>query len=197
MEESESNNKWIFLIPVDGNINKTNSKNNNELLEQNKKEKLELTKEYSKNKNNYDKNVKDNCINIDNNCKIYSYSSITKSKAIMNADSSKLYVSEFLKKNWKIKIKRLRIKLQKRYTKQSQKLLKEEPKININNSLDINKKININENKSINFEKFQNNYNICESKRFANNCRFNKVYNNFNYYNYYTYNFNNNYNNIK
>jgi len=193
MEKSENNDKWIFLIPLDGNINKTNSKNNNELLEQKKKEKLENIKEDSKNNNNYDNNVKDNSINSDYNCKIYSYSSITKSKAIMNADSSKLYVSEFLKKNWKIKIKRLRIKLQKRFTKQSQKLLKEEPKTNINNSFDIN----INENKSINFEKFQNNYNICESKRFSNNCRFNKVYNNFNYYNYYTFNFNNNYNNSK
>ena len=195
MEKLEKNNKWIFLIPVDGNANKPNSKNNNKLLKININEKEEIIKENSKNKNNYDKNTKSN--NSDNNCKIYSYSSIIKSKTISNADSSKLYVSEFLKKNWKKKIKRLRLKLQKRFTKQSQKLLENGPKININNSLDINKSINLNQNNSINFENYQGNYNICESKRFSNNCSFNKLYNNNNYYNYYAFNFNNNYNNRK
>ena len=36
-----------------------------------------------------------------------------------NADSSKIYMSEFLKHNWKLKAKRLIIKLKKRYTKKT------------------------------------------------------------------------------
>ena len=197
MEKFEKNNKWIFLIPVDGNTNKNISKNNNELFEKNKKEKEKNIKEDSINKINCYKNTISHNNNEEKNCRIYSYSSISKNKSISNADSSKFYMSDFLKKNWKIKIKRLLVKLKKRYTKQSQKLLEEGPDTNIHNSFNINNNIIINKNNSINFDNYRDNYNICESKRFANKCNVNELYNNYNYYNYYTFNFNNSYNNCK
>jgi hypothetical protein len=53
MEKLEKNNKWIFLIPVDGNTNKNMSKNENELLEEDKKEKNKNLEENSKTKNNF------------------------------------------------------------------------------------------------------------------------------------------------
>ena len=165
MENFENNNRWIFLISVDGNTNKNISKNNNYFLEKNKKE--IIIKEDSKIKNTINPNI-----NEEKNYRIYSYSSISKSKIISNADSGKLYMSDFLKKPWKIKIKRLLLKLKKRYTKQSQKLL-EGSKANIHNSFNINNNIIINENNAINFDNYQGNYNICESKRITSICNVN------------------------
>ena len=199
MEKLDKNNKWIFLIPVDGNPNKNMPKNENELLEDNKKEKKETNKileEDSKDKNNFKDNTINNSSNVDNNFKMLSYSSLSKSKTISIADSSKLYMSEFLKKNWKIKIKRLILKLKKRYMKQSQKLLIEESNNNISESSNIN---NIegneikSENNSINFDNYYSN--ICKSNNFINNCNVNEMSNN--YYDYYNFKENNNYNNSK
>ena len=173
MEKLEKNNKWIFLIPVDGNTNKIISKNESELLEEDKKEKNKDLEDDSKNKNNFVENKINNITTVDNKSKMLSYSSLSKSGTISVADSSKIYMSEFLKKNWKIKIKRLILKLKKRYMKQSQKLLIEEPKINIfvpPNTNSIENNLIKNENNSINFGNFLNNHSVCESNNFINNC---------------------------
>ena len=89
-----------------------------------------------------DSNMREN----ENNSKIYSYSFLSKSNIKSIADSSKLYMSEHLKRNWKKKIKRLIIKLKKRYTKQSQKVNSDN---NTNNLPDNNTKYI--ENKSLDF----------------------------------------------
>ena len=141
MEKINKNDKWIFLVPVDGNINKNTKENKNQLTfkEQNKKNVIEIEKdkyiEEIYNNDYFDIEKIPNIKKIEgkqNNVKIYSSSLISKNISI--ADSSKIYISEFLKKNWKIKIKRLIIKLKKRYTKQIQKsILKENNKFsNIN-----------------------------------------------------------------
>ena len=101
---------------------------------------------------------------------------MSKYKDLSRADSSKVYMSEFLKKNWKIKIKRLLFKLKKRYTKQSQNIILKNPKNNMNNSdfSDSNDNINNNEiNNLINFDD--------DSKFTLNSCINN---NNYIYYNY-------------
>ena len=60
--------------------------------------------------------------NEDRNKKLFIFSCLNteEKRAISsNADSSKIYMSEFLKHNWKLKAKRLIIKLKKRYTKKT------------------------------------------------------------------------------
>ena len=60
--------------------------------------------------------------NEDRNKKLFIFSCLNteEKRAISsNADSSKIYMSEFLKHNWKLKVKRLVIKLKKRYTKKA------------------------------------------------------------------------------
>ena len=133
MNSINKNDKWIFLVPVDGNANKNTIENKNQLSfnEKNKKNdiKIENDKDLEEIYNNdfFDTekttNIKKNEEN-QKNVKIYSTSLLSKDISI--ADSSKIYMSEFLKKNWKIKIKRLIIKLKKRYTKQVQKSILEE-----------------------------------------------------------------------
>ena len=133
MNTTNQNDKWIFLVPVDGNVNKSTIEKKNQLLfeEQNKKKDIEIEKNkdfeeiYNKDFFNTEKipNIK-KIKEKQNNIKIYSSSLISKDISI--ADSSKLYMSEFLKKNWKIKIKRLIIKLKKRYAKQVQKSILED-----------------------------------------------------------------------
>ena len=147
MEKINKNDKWIFLVPVDGNANKNTIENKNQSFEeQNKKNDIEIEKDENieeiYNNDYFDIEKIPNNKKIEekhNNVKIYSSSLISKNISI--ADSSKIYMSEFLKKNWKIKIKRLIIKLKKRYTKQVHKsILEEKNKFsNINNKTDNNK----------------------------------------------------------
>ena len=159
MNSINKKDKWIFLVPVDGNANKSTIENKNQLSfnEKNKKNdiKIENDKDLEEIYNNdfFDTekttNIKKNEEN-QKNIKIYSTSLLSKDISI--ADSSKIYMSEFLKKNWKIKIKRLMIKLKKRYTKQVQKSISEGNNkfSNINNKTESSKFIeNYN---SINFE---------------------------------------------
>ena len=159
MDELDKNNKWIFLIPIDGLSNKNISKNTIGISEDNNIEKDNSMEEdfnkyfYGNNINESDSNSNLNLRENRNNSKIYSYSFLSKSKIISKADSSKLYMSEYFKKNWKKKIKRLIINLKKRFTKQSQKISSDN---NINNLFDIT---NI-ENKNLNFDfYFSNNPN--------------------------------------
>lgn len=198
MESSKKNDKWIFLVPIDANINKSVNKKQNQpdKCEQNQ-EKSEIKIKEKDDDEYFNKNFIDNT-NIDNidnksnmdnnsniknttenqdNSKIYTYSFLSKYNDKSKADSSKIYMSEFLKKNWKIKIKRLIIKLKKRYTKQADKIIFEDPKnINNNDFSDFNNnKININplnqnfsfNNNSINFD---NNSNINSNTNNNNNC---------------------------
>ena len=187
MEKINKNDKWIFLVPVDGNANKNTIENKNQSFEeQNKKNDIEIEKDENIEEiynNDYfdiekipnNKKIKEK----QNNVKIYSSSLISKNISI--ADSSKIYMSEFLKKNWKIKIKRLIIKLKKRYTKQVQKSILEEDNksSNISNKTENSKFIeNYN---SINFDDnsklLHQNYNNC-------NQIINNNINNINFQNY-------------
>ena len=167
MDSSNKNDKWIFLVPIDGNINKSVIETKNQINKIEKNQEKSETKLEEKDEEEYfNKNIF-NINHIENNpenkkinenqdnTKIYIYSLISKNKDLSQADSSKVYMSEFLKKNWKIKIKRLLIKLKKRYTKQSQKINLKDPNNNINNNdfSDFNNNINNNEiNNSINFD---------------------------------------------
>ena len=173
MNSINKNDKWIFLVPVDGNANKNTIENKNQLTfnEQNKKNDIKIDDdkglEEIYNKYFFDigkiPNIKKNEEN-QKNVKIYSTSLLSKDISI--ADSSKIYMSEFLKKNWKIKIKRLIIKLKKRYTKQVQKsILEENNKFsNISNKTENNKfienynSINFDDNSKLLHQNF-NNYN--------------------------------------
>ena len=74
----------------------------------------------------YDKRLYTNNLpliqNKNKNKKLFIFSCLNtedKRQISSNADSSKIYMSEFLKHNWKLKAKRLIIKLKKRYTKKT------------------------------------------------------------------------------
>lgn len=175
----EKNDKWIFLIPVDGNANKNINKKEKKILDSGNNQ---INKEKSEDQQNI-KNLNNPKLEIDslennsnmevinenkNNFPAYSYSIISKSKNFCIADSSKFYISECLKKNWKIRIKRLIIKLKKRYTKQANNFLEEDSKdfinnehFNANNISNNNnlKNLEINNN-NLNFTNTQNNYYI-------------------------------------
>ena len=180
MNSLNKNNKWIFLVPIDGSTNKAISQNQNEISKIEQSSKILINNEREEHleedlKKNI--NVKDNNINIEkqNDFKIFS-----KSKNLSVADSSKIYMSEFLKKNWKIKIKRLIIKLNKRYTKKAENLFYEEPKNCI---------INNSEEKEI----FKNNILINifnDSQIFNNNLNNNIPASGNNIYNSFSYNYN-------
>ena len=221
------NDKWIFLVPIDGNGNKNNIKTKNKSLkieqpqknqenlenQDNSKEEINQNSIINQNdtvkKNSDIKNKNDN----KNNSKLYLYSFLSKSKELSIANSSKIYMSEFLKKNWKIKIKRLLIKLKKRYTKQAQKKDFEKPieTININRISEEKKNISkINDtdkshfllDDSLDFENKSDEINKLDEIKSNNDNYYNCNINNFNisnnqqnYYNYYIVNNNNN-NNI-
>ena len=208
MDNFEKSNKWIFLVPIDGITNKNNPKNKTELSNYKNIEKNNNHKEENNNDINFienNKNIKKNEKQED--LKAYSYSFISKTKNIPRADSSKIYMSEFLKKNWKLRTKRLVLKLKKRYTKQSQRAFLKNTENTINEFSEIHNNINsnnfgenyetnISNTNSINFE--NNNYknNYFQLNHDTNNCNFNinnlNISNNKkNYYNYYIFNNNN------
>ena len=189
MNSINKNDKWIFLVPVDGNANKNIIENKNKISfnEQNKKNDIKIEEDNKDLEEIYNNDFFDTekIPNIEKNeenqknIKIYSTSLLSKDISI--ADSSKIYMSEFLKKNWKIKIKRLVIKLKKRYTKQVQKSILEEDNksSNISNKTENSKFIeNYN---SINFDDnsklLNQNYNNC-------NQIINNNINNINFQNY-------------
>ena len=187
MNSIEKNDKWIFLVPVDGDTNKKIIENRKELSKDKQNENIQIKKENSNFEEDIKNNVREKNSSINknnkennNNLKIYTYSLASKKKDFSLADSSKLYMSEFLKKNWKIKIKRLKIKLKKRYTKHAQKYLEEEPKdifiskfLKINNKeknkfIENNNSINFAENSKLLNRKFNNN-NLCLDNSGINN----------------------------
>ena len=203
MEDIDKSNKWIFLIPVDGLSNKNISNNAKEIYEDNKSEKDNSIEE-NFNKEFFEDNIKENDSNLrENNSKIYSYSFLSKSNIKSIADSSKLYMSEHLKKNWKKKIKRLIIKLKKRYTKQSQKVNSDN---NTNNLPDNNTKYIENKRFDFYFNNNLKNFEHHHQNNQANNfnmeqidLRYNYSINNMNIsnnqkylYNYYIFNHHNN-----
>lgn len=172
MNTINKNDKWIFLIPIDGNAKKNTIENKNQLSfkEQNHKKEIEIEKDkefeeiykndfFDAEKIPYIEKNEEN----KNNVKIYSSSLILKDISI--ADSSKLYMSEFLKKNWKIKIKRLIIKLKKRYTKQVQKSILEEKNIKF---IENYNSINFDGNSKLLYQNF-NNYNTSLNNDINNN----------------------------
>ena len=171
MDELDKNNKLIFLIPVDGISNNNISKNTIEVSEDKSEKDNSMEEDF--NKDFFENNLKENDSNLGkniDNSKIYSYSFLSKYKIISIADSSKLYMSEYLKKNWKKKIKRLIIKLKKRYTKQSEKISSDN---NINNLPDIQ---NI-ENKSLDFyfSNNPNNFGHHHQNYQSSNCNMEKI----------------------
>ena len=195
MNSLNKNNKWIFLVPIDGNTNKSIQYGQNEISNddqgskiQTNNEKEELSEEdLKKNENEKEKNI-----NIEKKGELKIFS---KSKNLSIADSSKIYMSEFLKKNWKIKIKRLIIKLKKRYTKKAENLIYEESqKSIINNNIENNNLINIfNDSSNLN-NNINNNINTSDNNLYNNNLYNNNHYNLNNLNNSYKHNINYNYN---
>ena len=195
MNSLNKNNKWIFLVPIDGNTNKSIQYGQNEISNddqgskiQTNNEKEEISKEdLKKNENEKEKNI-----NIEKKGELKIFS---KSKNLSIADSSKIYMSEFLKKNWKIKIKRLIIKLKKRYTKKAENLIYEESqKSIINNNIENNNLINIfNDSSNLN-NNINNNINTSDNNLYNNNLYNNNHYNLNNLNISYKHNINYNYN---
>ena len=195
MNSLNKNNKWIFLVPIDGNTNKSIQYGQNEISNddqgskiQTNNEKEELSEEdLKKNENEKEKNI-----NIEKKGELKIFS---KSKNLSIADSSKIYMSEFLKKNWKIKIKRLIIKLKKRYTKKAENLIYEESqKSIINNNIENNNLINIfNDSSNLN-NNINNNINTSDNNLYNNNLYNNNHYNLNNLNISYKHNINYNYN---
>ena len=195
MNSLNKNNKWIFLVPIDGNTNKSIQYGQNEISNddqgskiQTNNEKEELSEEdLKKNENEKEKNI-----NIEKKGELKIFS---KSKNLSIADSSKIYMSEFLKKNWKIKIKRLIIKLKKKYTKKAENLIYEEPqKSIINNNIENNNLINIfNDSSNLN-NNINNNINTSDNNLYNNSLYNNNHYNLNNLNISYKHNINYNYN---
>ena len=117
-------------------------------------------------------------------------------------NSSKIYMSEIFKQNWKLKSRRLITKLKKKLIKQYNNSCKEGANYNNNNENNINFKHNIYSNKNININNqlcecnnsllnhnYINNNNICNNFN-GNNLVYNRnsctiINNNFNQYNNY------------
>lgn len=173
MNSLNKNNKWIFLVPIDGNTNKVIQYSQNEMSNDDQGSKIQTNNEkelyeegIKKNENNKEKKI-----NIEKQSELKIFS---KSKNLSIADSSKIYMSEFLKKNWKIKIKRLIIKLKKKYTKKAENLIYEEPQKSIINS-------NIENNNLIKI--FNDSSNLNNNINSIINTSDNNLYNNNNHYN--------------
>ena len=104
--------KCIFLVPLDGETNNLIT-NQNDLEEKNDGGKI-----------NYIVNKPletENQINLELESKPYLYSSLKDNKNLCVSDSNKIYISEFLKKNWKKRVKRIKAKLKKKYYKKAKK----------------------------------------------------------------------------
>lgn len=120
MDELEKNNKWLFLIPIDGISNKNIPKNTIEISEDNNIEKDKIMEEdfnkyiFGNNINESDSNSNLNLSENKNNSKMYSYSFLSKSKIISIADSSKLYMSEYLKKKLEKENKEINYKIKEK-----------------------------------------------------------------------------------
>ena len=178
MNSLNKNNKWIFLVPIDGNTNKSIQDSNNEISNNDQDSKIQANNEkvkpseedIKKNENEKEKNI-----NIEKQSELKIFS---KSKNLSVADSSKIYMSEFLKKNWKIKIKRLIIKLKKKYTKKAENLIYEEPqKSIINSNIENNNLINIfNDSSNLN-NNINNNINTSDNNLYNNSLYNNNQYN--------------------
>lgn len=151
----------IFTIPIDAgeNLYSFSTANNNKLTES---KKLPKKKESPIDKDEL----------IKENGEFLIFSNCQKNPNIKSkADSSKIYMSEFLKHNWKIKCKRFLIKMQKKYMKKAVKVIDYEN--NKNNHFDNNLIIS-----DINM----NNYSNIGNSYF--NSDFNSSFNSNNYFNF-------------
>ena len=142
MNSFEKNGKWVFLVPIDGSTNKNPITLNFEIIknEENILNNKSSIKERENNEQidakellnlipNIDQNL--NSKEKENDSKLNSYFILSKSKSITIADSRKQYISEFLKKNWKVRAKRIVLKLKKKYEKRAEKF---NFVVNINNN---------------------------------------------------------------
>ena len=131
----EKNDKWIFLIPVDGNANKNINKKEKKILDSGNNQ---INKEKSEDQQNI-KNLNNPKLEIDslennsnmevinenkNNFPAYSYSIISKSKNFCIADSSKFYISECLKKKLENQNKKINNKIKKKIYKTSKQFFR-------------------------------------------------------------------------
>ena len=204
----------IFFLPIDLEENiKNKSKDidnrtsSNERVKKNIKDinkndiEEEITNEYSSsgkelaqyinvNKNNNIKEKKDE----EKECIVYS-TSINDPRIKYMTNSSKIYISEIFKSNWKLKSRRLITKLKKKLIKQYNKLYIKDDKIESDNK-NVNFKSDISDNKNImNLNNINNNIFICNNQFINNNNNIYKYINlpnvctNINIYNQY----NNNY----
>ena len=188
----------IFFLPIDLEENSTISKESKEsydakLLNENYINKNDIEEETT-NEYSFSGKELDQSLNIyKNNNKIgkkeqqkeffiYSvYLNVPNSNIKSMANSSKIYISEILKSNWKLKSRRLITKLKKRLIKQYKNLY-----MNNNNNINNTKIINNNYDNIniINFNNKNNNKFICDynfiSNRIINNNnnQFVKQYNN-------------------
>ncbi len=196
----------IFFLPIDleenANISKEskefyNDKPSNEdiINKINKKEKNDIeeetTIEFSYSGKELDQSLNINIINNKNENKnekketiIYSlYLNDPNSHLKSVANSSKIYISEIFKSNWKLKSRRLITKLKNSLIKKYNNLYMNNDNINIynNNNISINIKNNNFDNKInkniMNFNNINNNKFICDYN-FVNNKNLHNVYKN-------------------
>ena len=102
----------IFTIPIDGEEDEKDSSHHNEII--NNSQNNIITQNNNNNINNIN-NITNQQINV-NKWVVFSSLNTQKSTRSM-ATSSKMYMCEFLKHNWKLKAKRLLVKLKKKYSK--------------------------------------------------------------------------------
>ena len=121
---------FIFTIPIDGEVDEKdsslhhdssfinnepdNSKQNNVNIINNSLSNFETLNDNDKNLKNINSAIKKET--NENNWVLFSSLNTQKTTSLM-ANSSKMYMCEFLKHNWKLKAKRLLLKLKKKYSK--------------------------------------------------------------------------------
>jgi len=158
---NELNSKQIFLVPLDGETYNLNKNQNvpHPIQEEIKNDGGIINYIVNKDLEEEEQN------NLKLKSKPYLYSSLKNNKNLCISDSNKIYISEFLKKNWKKRVNRIKSKLKKKYFKKANNSSEE---IYINSKLKPNVII---DDKSINniiyiSNTFSNNNNISQN----NNC---------------------------
>lgn len=181
----------IFTIPIDGedHIYSSSIKSSKE------KGQSESQKSSDKAVSSYSTNDELNDIKESNETLVFS-DCAKNSEIKSKANSSKIYMSEFLKHNWKIKSKRFLLKMQKKYIKKASKEI-ESYKVSGNNINYINNINSLNNSKnyfndsynfnynSNNIQKMNlanfvnNNYGNCYYANYCNENCFSNTYNNY------------------
>ena len=187
MSQNILHNDPIFFLPKDleesiNNKSKDveyikilNERTKNDIKNINKKDiKEEITNEYFSSGKELDQIINVNRINNmkekkDEEKEFIVYStSINDPQIKYMANSSKIYISEIFKSNWKLKSRRLITKLKKKLIKQYNKLYIMEDKIESENN--VNFQSDISDNKNImNINNINNNIFICNNKFINNN----------------------------